>query len=108
MRNKRFHIGFAVASVAFALANAYSYETARPLPGCDDCPSPFGVPLPLGEFGGWGQTHYFVSGVVADIAIGLAASALLGWALARAVPPLVARGVRVAAAVADWQMRTRL
>src|SRR5262245_59100974 len=87
MGRRRIAIGFAVVLAGFALANVYSFETMRPPQGCDDCFGSFGFPLPLGEFGGFaGQTHYFVSGIVGDIVIGLVASAFLGWALARAMP----------------------
>jgi hypothetical protein len=73
--------------VLFVGANIYSYRLAEP-PCCDGFAS-FGFPLQWGSFGGYaGYTGFLLSGLIANTVIGLAASLILGWMFAKALPPI--------------------
>jgi hypothetical protein len=97
-----FGAGFLFSSLAFVAANIWSYVVVKPN---GDWSAPFGFPLPLGEYGGFCcYMSIYLSGFVADAVIGLVASAITGWAFARALPRIIA----LAGDVARWHTRTRL
>jgi hypothetical protein len=76
--------------VLFVGVNIYSYVIAEP-PCCDFSTS-FGFPIPLGTFGGFvGDTAFLLSGLIADMLIGLAASLIFGWMFAKSFPQIANR-----------------
>jgi hypothetical protein len=79
MRHSRiFAIGFLCGIALFIALNVYSYTQA--IPPCCDLSASFGIPFTAWSHGGFvGATNILLSGVMADMAVALAASYVLGW-----------------------------
>ncbi|HXD32975.1 MAG TPA: hypothetical protein VN643_17760 [Pyrinomonadaceae bacterium] len=102
--NRRFVIaGFLIGLAAFLAANVYSYSQA--FPPCCDLTVAFGLPFPLGRFGGLvGQVSFFFTGILIDSLIAMFASLALGWLFSKALPFVFTsmRNVKL------WHLGTRL
>ena len=98
--------GFSAVLLLFVALNTYSY--AQAVPPCCDAYAPFGVPLPLGETGGYfGYTHFVLSGLIVDTMIALGSSALLGALLVLLWPHILETRERWFKALRAWH-ETRL
>ena len=85
MRAKLFIVGFVLGVAPFVAANIYDYRQMGFHGGgsCDDCSFSFGFPYPLWREGGFvGVELILWGGLLADVAIAVAAGVTLGLALA--------------------------
>jgi hypothetical protein len=79
MRSKSFALGFVVGFALLFAANYYSY-TQMQNSFCDDCFISFGFPFEVWIEGGFVTIRRIVwSGVVANTAITVCVSFILGW-----------------------------
>lgn len=83
MRSKPYLISSLAVFIAFIAANYYSYIRMG-YGFCDDCFITFGFPFEIWGEGGFVTVRTILwSGLIANVAIAISASILLGWALKR-------------------------
>jgi len=82
MQRKRFLLIFLLGIAGFVAANVFDYS--RTSPPCCDFSAPFGVPVPLGRWGGFfGTLTIYWRGLLADIFIAVIVSLFLAYVVER-------------------------